>query len=125
MTLKEGDLVLNIDADEVFAGEIPDLDTDIGAINIGEYGDPRDKIRYNRFFRYRDGLYYSGKHYLIRDSANRLFCNLKEAGEGYTSKRINDFKLVNNAFFRNEDRKKAKGRYYSGLIAREKKIGDK
>jgi hypothetical protein len=122
--LKEGDLVLNLDGDEVLEGDIPELDTDIGAIRIGEYGDDREKLRYNRFFIYRKGLHYWGKHYLIRDNQDRRFCNLKSAGAGYSSKIIKDFRLVNNAFLRTEARKKAKGTYYGLLVNRETKIAD-
>ena len=51
--VKDGDLCLIIDADEILVGEIPDLDTDIGQIDIFEYNDRRRHRRFNRFFRFR------------------------------------------------------------------------
>jgi len=63
--LKDGDICLNLDADEILVGDIPHLEADTGIIQVGEQGDRRRHRRTNRFFKYREGLHYWGTHKMI------------------------------------------------------------
>ncbi|MBM3283302.1 hypothetical protein FJY90_03520 [Candidatus Gottesmanbacteria bacterium] len=121
--LDEGDICFNIDTDEVLIGNIPKLDTDIGIIMIGEQGDRKRHLRSIRFFKYRKGLHYWGKHTLILDSSDNLFGYEKRVGKNYTSKKITSFELLHNNHLRTKVRVLDKGKYYKILMAREAKIG--
>ena len=122
--LKDGDICLNIDADEVLIGDIPELTADIGIIQIGEWGDRRRHRRSNRFFRYREGLHYWGTHKMILDSKGRLFANLDRVGKDYTSQKITEFEFLHNNHLRDHDRKKAKKKYYEILVKREARVNE-
>jgi len=120
--LKDGDICLNLDADEILEGEIPELTTDIGIIQVGEQGDRRRHRRTNRFFRYRKGLHYWGRHTLILDENNKMFAFLDKVGKGYTSQKITEFELLHRNDLRSFERKKNKEKYYKILMAREAKV---
>ena len=119
--LRDGDICLNIDADEVLNSPLPRFDTDISLVRIGEDGDRRRHRRTNRLFRYRPGLHYRGKHSLILDSYGRVFANLDKAGSRYT---VQDDKVefLHNNHKRSYNRKKDKREYYKILQKREAKI---
>jgi len=119
--LHDGDICLNIDADEVLTGDLPELEADIGLVRIGEDGDQRRHRRTNRLFRYRPGLHYWGKHSLILDKDGRVFANLDKAGSRYT---VQDDKVefLHNNHKRPYNRKKDKRQYYKILQKREAKI---
>jgi len=119
--LKDGDICLNLDTDEILVGEIPQLEADTGIIQIGEQGDRRRHRRTNRFFRYKDGLHYWGTHKMILDKG-KLFANLDRVGEGYTSQKVTEFELLHRNDLRSADRKKDKKKYYKILMVREAKI---
>ena len=120
--LNEGDTLLNIDTDEVLTGNIPKLESDIGIIMIGEQGDRKRHLRSIRFFKYRQGLHYWGKHTLILDKEDNLFGYEKRVGKNYTSEKIISFELLHNNHLRTRDRVLDKGKYYKILMAREAKI---
>lgn len=120
--LKEGDICLNLDADEILVGDIPQLTADTGIINIGEQGDRRRHRRTNRFFKYRDGLHYQGKHSLILDSKYKVFADLDKIGKGYTSQKITEFELLHRNDLRSDQRKEDKKKYYEILMKREAKV---
>lgn len=120
----DGDLCLIIDTDEIFKGEIPDLKTDIGLIDIFEYNDRRRHRRYNRFFRFREGLHFWGKHYMILDRDNDLFATLEHPPEKYTCEKIEGFHLIHKGKLRSPQRELDKKRYYKILQQREAKINE-
>ena len=121
--LKDGDLCLNIDADEVLVGDLPTLKADIGMVRIGEDGDRRRHRRTNRLFRYRTGLHYWGKHTLLLDKDNKVFAHLDKAGKDYT---VQDDRVefLHNNHKRSYDRKKDKKAYYKILMKREAKVNE-
>ena len=119
--VKDWDVILSIDADEILEGTIPELNTDIGLIDIFEFGDRRRHRRYNRFFRYRDGLHYSGKHYLILDKDKQVFTTLENESI-YTNRKITEFRLIHKSRFRSAKRTLDKNKYYKILQQREAKI---
>ena len=121
--LADGDICLNIDTDEVLNGNIPKLESDIGIIMIGEQGDRRRHRCSIRFFRYRQGLHYWGKHTLILDSNGNLFAHLDKYGKNYTAEKITSFEFLHNNHKRDYNRVINKGKYYKILMAREAKIG--
>ena len=120
--LDEGDICLNIDTDEVLVGSIPELKTDIGIIMIGEQGDRRRHRRSIRFFKYRHGLHYWGKHTLVLDKDDNLFAHLDKYGKNYTAEKIESFELLHNNHLRTRNRVIDKGKYYKILMAREAKV---
>ncbi len=120
--VNDGALCLIIDADEILVGEIPDLDTDIGLIDIFEHNDRRRHRRYNRFFRYRDGLHFYGKHYLILDKDNEVFTTLEHEPKKYTCKKIEGFHLLHKGKLRSPQRELDKKKYYKILQQREARI---
>ena len=121
--LADGDTVLNIDADEVLIGEIPELTADIGIIQIGEEGDRRRHRRTNRFFKYREGLHYWGTHKMILDKDGKLFANLDHVGKDYTSQKTG-IEFLHNNHMRDYNRIKDKKKYYEILMKREAKINE-
>ena len=121
--LKDGDICLNIDADEVLIGDLPTLKADIGMVRIGEDGDRRRHRRTNRLFRYRTGLHYWGKHTLLLDKDNKVFAHLDKAGKDYT---VQDDRVefLHNNHKRGYNRKKDKKAYYKILMKREAKVNE-
>ena len=122
--LKDGDICLNIDTDEVLIGEIPELTADIGIIQIGEEGDKRRHRRTIRFFKFREGLHYWGTHKMILDKDGKLFANLDRVGKDYTSQKITEFEFLHNNHKRDYNRIKDKKVYYEILMKREAKINE-
>jgi len=120
--LNNGDTFLNLDADEILTGNIPKLDTDIGIIMIGERNQTKRHLRTIRFFIYRKGLHYWGRHTLILDGDDKVFADLQHVGNGYTSKKIWDFELIHRNDLRSVERDNDKKEYYKILMAREAKI---
>lgn len=120
--LKNGDICLNIDSDEVLIGEIPELKADIGIIQIGEQGDSKRHRRTIRFFKYQNGLHYWGKHSLILDKDNKVFAYLDKVGKDYTSQKVTEFEFLHNNHKRDYNRIKDKKKYYQILMKREAKI---
>ena len=119
--LKDGDVCLNLDADEILTGNIPNLTADIGIVRVGEWGDRRRHRRTNRFFRYRTGLHYWGTHKLILDAEGRVFANLDHTGD-YTHQLVTEFELLHRNDLRSDERKADKKEYYKILMAREAKV---
>lgn len=121
LSLNDGDVCLNIDADEVLINDLPKLEADIGTIRIGEEGDRRRHRRTNRYFRYSNGLRYYKQHKLIVDKDNKTFAWLDRVGAGYRSQDTG-IELLHNNHRRPYNRKKAKKKYYKELMKREAKI---
>jgi len=119
--LKNGDICLNLDADEVLTGDIPELTTDMGRIMVGERGQARRHLRTCRFFRFREGLHYWGRHTLILDKDEKVFADLQHAGD-YTVEKIMGFELLHRNDLRSAERERDKKIYYKILAAREAKI---
>jgi len=120
--MQDGDIVLNLDADEILVGKIPKLTADTGIIMIGEQNEARRHRRTCRFFKYRKGLHYWGRHTLILDKDNKMFAFLDKVGKGYTSQKITEFELLHRNDLRSHERKKDKKIYYKILCKREAKI---
>jgi len=120
--LNDGDICLNLDSDEMLMGEIPKLIADIGIIQVGEQGDRRRHRRTNRFFKFREGLHYWGKHSLILNKDNKVFANLDKIGKDYTGQKVVEFELLHRNDLRIDKRKRNKKIYYQILMKREAKI---
>jgi len=118
--LTDGDICLNIDADEVLITDLPELTADIGIIQIGEQGDRRRHRRSNRFFRFKEGLRYWGTHKMILDKDGKLFANLQRVGTDYTSQKT-DVEFLHNNHKRDYNRQQDKKKYYQILMKREAK----
>lgn len=120
--VEDGDLCLIMDADEILKGDIPELDTDIGLIDIFEYNDRRKHRRYNRFFRFREGVHFWGKHYLMLDKDGDVFTTLENEPTKYTCKKIEGFHLIHKGKMRSSQRELDKKKYYKILQQREARI---
>ena len=121
--LDDGDICLNIDADEVLITGLPKLTADIGIIQVGEKGDKQRHIRSNRFFRFRKGLHYWGTHKMLLDKDGRLFANLQRVGTSYTSQKTK-VEFLHNNHMRDYNRIKDKKVYYQILMKREAKVNE-
>jgi len=121
--LDDGDICLNIDADEVLITGLPKLKSDIGIIQIGEKGDRQRHRRSNRFFRFREGLHYWGTHKMILDKDGKLFANLERVGTDYTSEKTK-VEFLHNNHRRDYNRQQDKKKYYQILMKREAKINE-
>ena len=118
------DVCLNIDSDEVLIDSPPpNLKADIEIVRIGEEGDRRRHRRTNRYFRYREGLHYWGKHTLLLDKDNKVFAHLDKVGKDYT---VQDDRVefLHNNHKRSFKRKQDKKAYYKILMKREAKINE-
>jgi len=121
--LDDGDICLNIDADEVLITGLSKLKSDIGIIQIGEKGDRQRHRRSNRFFRFREGLHYWGTHKMILDKDGKLFANLDRVGTDYTSEKTK-VEFLHNNHRRDYNRQQDKKKYYQILMKREAKINE-
>jgi glycosyltransferase involved in cell wall biosynthesis len=124
MMMKAGDVILNVDADEVLVGEIPYLDMDIGKIIIEDAQNGRTTLRCSRFFKMKKGLHYWRKHYLIMDKDEQLFATLKVVGKQYSVQTVNSFLLKNMHHKRSAGRQLKKKAYYRKLVIRETQWSD-
>ncbi len=117
--LSDGDIVLNLDADEVLVGEIPTLEADFGIIKLHDGYSKHIQDRATRFFKYREGMRYKNVHYTLYWHG-KMINNLKKVIDSkFSFEEIKDFHIVHNWNLRNEPRKHNKSLYYKKLIKTE------
>lgn len=121
LSLKDGDICLNIDADEILVNDPVNLEADIGIIRIGEDGDRRRHRRTIRYFRYSNGMRYYKQHKLIVDKSGKTFAWLDRVGKGYRAQDTG-MEFLHNNHKRPYNRKQAKKKYYETLMKREAKV---
>ena len=114
--LADNDIVLNIDADEVLIGDIPELKTDFGIIDWHDGHSKHIQRRVTKIFKYRSGMKYEHCHYTLY--WNGIIVNkLHEViNKDFTSEYIKDFYMIHNWHLRDELRKHNKQIYYKKLI---------
>jgi hypothetical protein len=79
--VSDGDIILNLDADEVLVGNIKPLEKDFGIVEF--YINKHRDVRASRFFKYREGMRYRLVHFTLY----------------YNNKQVNKLKkVINNDF---------------------------
>ena len=115
--LEDGQTVMVLDTDEIVEGDIPELKSDIGLVRFSELNDRREMRLATRLFRYRNGMKYTGVHFII-EVDGKLFNKRTRAEDGFSSEKV-DTKIIHFASLRDEARKLYKSEYYKTLGVRE------
>jgi len=117
--LNEGDICLNIDADEVLIGDIPPLTSDIGIIDWVDGHSKHIQRRVTKLFKYRTGLRYLHCHYTLYYNGQIVNKLHEVINKDFTSEYIKDFYIIHNWHLRDELRKHNKQIYYKKLVRKE------
>lgn len=116
----DGDIVINLDADEILVGELPELKTDFGILELWDGHCDKKKYRATRFFRYREGMRYQNVHYTLYYNGKQLN-NLHEVIDKDTSfEYIKGCHLLHNWHMRDHLRQHYKSIYYKKLVQNER-----
>lgn len=119
MQLSDGDIVLNLDADEVLMGSIPPLNSDFGIVDLQDGHSKHIQKRATRFFHYRDGMRYNYVHYTLYYQ-DKIINKLKEIiNKDFTFEDVKTFNIIHNWHFRTDLRKYNKQIYYRKLVKKE------
>ncbi len=117
--LNDGDIVLNLDADEVLKGNIPQLKTDFGIIDLRIGPKEHLQNRATRFFKYRKGMEYKNVHYTLYWQGKIVNKLHKVVNPEFSHEYIKDFYIKHNWHLRSDLRKYYKSQYYKKLIRNE------
>lgn len=118
--LSDGDICLNLDADEVLVGNISKLESDFGIINLKDGHSKHIQKRATRFFRYHEGMRYKFVHYTLYQNGIMLN-DLKKIVDGKCSyENVKDFYIRHDWHKRDQLRKHCKSIYYKKLLVNEK-----
>ena len=113
--LSDGDICLNLDADEVLVGNISKLESDFGIINLKDGHSKHIQKRATRFFRYHEGMRYKFVHYTLYQS--KQINNLHRViNPDYTYEDVKDFYIRHDWHLRGQERKHYKSVYYKKLL---------
>lgn len=117
--LDDNDTVLNIDADEVLIGEIPELKTDFAIMDWQDGCSKHIQRRVTKLFKYRNGMRYQHCHYTLYYN-NEIVNKLHEViNKDFTSEYIKDLYILHNWYLRDDLRKYNKQIYYKKLVQME------
>ena len=117
--LTDGDIVLNLDSDEVLVGSIPELKSDFGILGLWDGHCDKKKKRATRFFRYRDGMRYENTHCTLYYQG-RIVNKLHEVvNKDFSFEYIKGCHLEHNWHLRSHLRQHEKSQYYKKLIKME------
>jgi len=117
--LSDGDIVLNLDSDEVLIGELPELKSDFGILDLVDgYGRHVQK-RATRFFRYRKGMEYKYCHYTLYWQDKIINKLQKVINPDFSFENILGCRILHNWHLRTDERKYQKEQYYKTLIQKE------
>jgi hypothetical protein len=114
--LDDGDIVINLDADEFLVGNIPELNSDFGIVELHDGHCGKVQPRATRFFRYREGMRYANVHYTLYYNGKQINSLHKVMNPGFSFDKVGDFKLVHNWHKRSHLRQHNKSLYYKKLI---------
>jgi hypothetical protein len=115
--LSDGDIVLNLDSDEVLVGEIPKLEADFGIMRLHDGYSKHIQDRATRFFRYREGMRYENVHYTLYHKGKQVNNLKKVLNPDFTSERIESCHILHNWHLRQDLRKHNKSLYYKKLVS--------
>ncbi|MHB8276363.1 MAG: glycosyltransferase family protein [Candidatus Humimicrobiaceae bacterium] len=114
--LSEGDICLNIDADEVLIGEIPELKTDFGIVDWHDGHSKHIQRRVTKIFKYRLGMRYIHCHYTLYWN-DQIVNKLNEViNKDFTSEYITSCHIIHNWHLRSSERQYYKSLYYKKLV---------
>ncbi len=119
LNLADGDIVLNLDADEILVGKLPELKADFGILDLADgYGKHIQK-RATRFFKYRKGMEYKYCHYTMYYK-DKIVNKLQEIiNPDFSFENISGCRILHNWHLRTDERKYQKEIYYKKLIIKE------
>ena len=121
-SLSDGDIVLNLDADEVLVGEIPELKTDFAILDLVDGHSKHVQRRATRLFKYKSGMKYQFCHYTLYDNNGIMINKLHEVvNKNFTFELIKSCHILHNWNSRSDKRKYDKQIYYKKLIKIESK----
>jgi hypothetical protein len=120
--LKDGDTVLNLDADEVLIGDIPELKADFGVLNLHDMVGKHVQNRASRFFKYHKNMQYKNVHYTLYADDIMINNLLKVVNPNFTSEHITSCYIEHYWNKRDDLRKYNKGLYYKKLVQAESKF---
>ena len=114
--LSDGDIVINLDSDEVLVGNIPTLDCDFGIIDLKDAHSKHIQRRATRFFKFRIGMHYENVHYTLYWNGKIINKLHQVINKDFTFEYIKDFYMIHNWHLRDELRKHNKSIYYKKLV---------
>ena len=119
----DGDVIINLDTDEVLIGEIPSLGSDFGIIDLHDGHSKHVQVRASRFFRFKGGIHYQNTHCTLYDKDNKIINKLHEViNPEFSFENIKNFYLVHNWHLRSHERQYQKSVYYKTLVRKESKF---
>jgi hypothetical protein len=116
--LKDGDICLNLDADEALVGKFTKLDSDFGIVELYDRKNHKQD-RATRLFRFRKGMEYRNVHYTLYYDDRQINSLKKVINPQFSFEHIKDFYLVHNWHKRSQLRQHEKSIYYKRLIRME------
>jgi hypothetical protein len=117
--LKAGDIVLNLDADELVVGNITNLISDFGIIDLHDGHCNRVQKRATRFFKYRSGMLYRNVHYTLYWKDKKINSLKMLTDPDFSFEYVRDFYLIHNWHLRSQFRIHHKRLYYQKLVKSE------
>ena len=117
--LSDGDIVLNLDADEVLVGKIPMFEAQFGIIDLIDNQCARKQQRATRLFRFREGMRYENVHYTLYWQGKMINSLKKIVNPDFSFESIKGCWIEHNWHKREDLRKHYKSVYYKRLIRTE------
>jgi hypothetical protein len=117
--VSDGDIILNLDADEVLVGEVKSLNADFGIIDLHDGHCRHIQKRATRFFKYYEGMEYRHVHYTLYYNDRQVNSLKKVIDDDFTFEDVKDFHLIHNWHLRSDVRKHNKSIYYKKLLKNE------
>jgi len=117
--LSDGDIIINLDSDEVLVGNIPKLDCDFGIIDLKDEHSKHIQRRATRFFKFREGMIYKNVHYTLYWQ-DKIINKLHQViNKDFTFEYVKDCHILHNWHLREDLRKHNKQIYYKKLVRKE------
>lgn len=118
--LKDGDTVLNLDSDEVLIGDIPELKSDWGIINLKDMVGNHVQSRASRFFKFKEGIHYQNTHCTLYDKNGKIINKLQKIiNSEFSFELIKSCYIEHRWHLRPDLRKYYKQQYYRKLVKSE------
>jgi hypothetical protein len=120
MQVNDGDTVLNLDADEVLIGDLPELKSDWGIINLHDGHDKHIQSRASRLFKFKEGIHYQNTHCTLYDKNNVIINKLQKViNPEFSFEIVKSCYIEHRWHLRPDERKYYKQQYYRKLVKSE------
>jgi len=120
MQVNDGDIVLNLDADEVLIGDIPELKADWGIVSLQDGHGKHIQHRASRFFKYKDGIHYMNTHCTLYDKNDKIINKLQQViNPSVSFELVTTCHILHNWHLRSPERQYNKTLYYRKLVRNE------